>query len=95
MLDFYADWCVSCLELERYTFSDPEVQKALANTVLLQTDVTANDDEDQALMKRFGLIGPPTILFFEPDGRERANYRIVGYMKSREFVTHTAQALAP
>ena len=95
MLDFYADWCVSCQELERYTFSDPEVQKALANAVLLQTDVTANDDQDQALMKRFGLFGPPTILFFGPDGSERANYRVVGYMKSREFVAHTAKALAP
>lgn len=95
MLDFYADWCVSCQELERYTFSDPEVQKALANAVLLQTDVTANDDQDQALMRRFGLFGPPTILFFGPDGSEHANYRVVGYMKSREFIAHSAKALAP
>lgn len=95
MLDFYADWCVSCQELERYTFSDPAVQKALANTVLLQSDVTANDDQDQALMKRFGLFGPPTILFFGPDGSERTNYRIVGYMKSPEFLAHSARALAP
>ncbi len=95
MLDFYADWCVSCQELERYTFSDPVVQTALANTVLLQSDVTANDDQDQALMKRFGLFGPPTILFFGPDGSERTNYRIVGYMKSPEFVAHSARALAP
>lgn len=95
MLDFYADWCVSCQELERYTFSDPEVQMALAGVVLLQTDVTANDEQDQALMKRFGLFGPPTILFFGPDGGERANYRVVGYMKSREFVGHAARALAP
>ena len=85
MLDYYADWCVSCKEMERYTFSDPSVQEALGNTVLLQTDVTANDAEDQALLKRFGLFGPPAILFFGPDGRERPAYRVVGFMKAQPF----------
>lgn len=85
MLDYYADWCVSCKEMEKYTFSDPDVQAALADTVLLQTDVTANDAEDQELLKRFGLFGPPAILFFGPDGRERPNYRVVGFMKAQPF----------
>jgi thiol:disulfide interchange protein DsbD len=85
MLDYYADWCVSCKEMERYTFSDASVQAALGNTLLLQTDVTANDVEDQELLKRFGLFGPPAILFFGPDGRERPNYRVVGYMKAPRF----------
>ncbi|MCK5362930.1 MAG: protein-disulfide reductase DsbD, partial [Gammaproteobacteria bacterium] len=83
MLDYYADWCVSCKEMERYTFSDASVQAALGNTLLLQTDVTANDAEDQELLKRFNLFGPPAILFFGPDGRERPNYRVVGYMKAQ------------
>ena len=85
MLDYYADWCVSCKEMERYTFSDAGVQAALGNTLLLQTDVTANDAEDQELLKRFNLFGPPAILFFGPDGRERPNYRVVGYMKAGPF----------
>ncbi len=95
MLDFYADWCVSCQELERYTFSDKLVQTALANVVVLQADVTANDAADQALMKKFGLFGPPTILFFGPDGAERANFRVVGYLKALEFVSHAKAATAP
>jgi thiol:disulfide interchange protein DsbD len=85
MLDFYADWCVSCKEMERYTFRDADVQAALAGTILLQTDVTANDAEDQALLKHFNLFGPPAILFFGPDGRERPAYRVVGYMKAPRF----------
>jgi thiol:disulfide interchange protein DsbD len=85
MLDYYADWCVSCKEMERYTFSDAGVQAALAGTVLLQADVTANDAEDQELLERFGLFGPPAILFFGPDGSERRNYRVVGYMKAPRF----------
>jgi thiol:disulfide interchange protein DsbD len=85
MLDFYADWCVSCKEMERYTFRDADVQTALAGTILLQTDVTANDAEDQALLKHFNLFGPPAILFFGPDGRERPAYRVVGYMKAPRF----------
>ncbi len=85
MLDYYADWCVSCKEMERYTFRDANVQAALAGAVLLQTDVTANDAEDQALLKHFNLFGPPAILFFGPDGQERPAFRVVGYMKAPRF----------
>lgn len=95
MLDFYADWCVSCQELERYTFSDAAVQAALSDVVVLQADVTANDDADKALIKKFGLFGPPTILFFGRDGLERSSFRIVGFMKAPDFQTHVAAALAP
>ena len=88
MLDFYADWCVSCIEMENYTFTDAKVQDALSNTVLLQADVTANNDEDQALLKRFGVFGPPTIIFFGKDGLQRNGYEVVGYMKAEEFAAH-------
>ncbi|MEW6352810.1 MAG: protein-disulfide reductase DsbD [Pseudomonadota bacterium] len=94
MLDFYADWCVACKEMERYTFSDPAVQQALSATVLLQADVTANDDQDKALLKHFGLIGPPSILFFGPDGAERSNYRLVGFLNAEKFLVHVKQALS-
>jgi thioredoxin:protein disulfide reductase len=92
MLDFYADWCVSCIEMEEYTFTDGGVQNALSNTVLLQADVTANDDEDQALLERFGVFGPPTIIFFGGDGMQRNGYEVVGYMKAREFEIHVRKA---
>ena len=80
MLDFYADWCVSCKEMEKYTFPTPAVRAALADTVWLQADVTANDAVDQALLKHFGIFGPPTIAFYGPDGVERRNFRQSGYM---------------
>lgn len=92
MLDFYADWCVSCIEMEEYTFTDGGVQNALSNTVLLQADVTANDDEDQALLERFGVFGPPTIIFFGGDGMQRNGYEVVGYMKAKEFEIHVRKA---
>jgi thiol:disulfide interchange protein DsbD len=92
MLDFYADWCVSCIEMEEYTFTDAGVQDALSNTVLLQADVTANDDEDQALLQRFGVFGPPTIIFFGTDGMQRHGYEVVGYMKARDFAEHVRMA---
>ncbi len=92
MLDFYADWCVSCIEMEEYTFTDAEVQAALSNTVLLQADVTANDDEDQALLQRFGVFGPPTIIFFGSNGMQRHGFEVVGYMKAKEFAEHVRQA---
>jgi thiol:disulfide interchange protein DsbD len=95
MVDFYADWCVSCLEMEHKTFTQPEVQKALANVVLLQADVTANDDEDKKLYVHFGIPGPPTIAFYGPDGQERRNFRVVGYMKAAEFAAVVRQAVAP
>ncbi len=92
-LDFYADWCVSCKEMEAYTFTDEEVQAELANTVWLQADVTANDEADQALLQRFGVFGPPTIIFFAADGRQRHGYEVVGYMKAGDFAAHLRQAL--
>jgi thiol:disulfide interchange protein DsbD len=92
MLDFYADWCVSCKEMERFTFTDPGVQGELARARLLQADVTANDAEDQALLQHFGILGPPTIVFFDASGRELPDYRVVGFMKAGEFRAHVAQA---
>ncbi len=94
MLDFYADWCVACIEMERYTFIDPAVQAALANTVMLQADVTANDAEDQALLQRFGVFGPPTIIFFGSDGMQREGYEVVGFMKAEKFAEHVRAAVA-
>ncbi len=89
MLDFYADWCVSCKELERYTFSDPMVVAELERFVLLRADVTANDTQDQALMQtRFGIPGPPAVLFFDPQGRELRGYRVIGFKPAREFADH-------
>lgn len=93
MLDFYADWCVSCKEMEMLTFTDPGVQQALAGVVLLQADVTPNDEKDRELYKHFGIIGPPSIMFFGADGIERKNYRVVGYMKADPFRQHVQQAL--
>jgi thiol:disulfide interchange protein DsbD len=92
MLDFYADWCVSCKEMERYTFTDSQVKQSLASTHLLRADVTANNADDQALLKRFGIFGPPTIAFYGPDGMERPQYRVVGYMKAAEFAEVLRQA---
>lgn len=94
MLDFYADWCVSCKEMEKYTFPDPTVQAALAGTVLLQADVTANDATDQALLQEFGILGPPSILFFGLDGAEKPDFRVVGFQPADEFRAHVAQAFA-
>jgi len=93
LLDFYADWCVSCKEMERYTFSDPVLQKALSGVVLLRADVTKNDAADQALLKHFGIFGPPTIAFYGTDGREQRAFRVVGYMKAPEFGALARQAL--
>jgi thiol:disulfide interchange protein DsbD len=85
MLDFYADWCASCKQLERETFTDPKVRAALAGMVALRADVTANDEADQALLKRFGIVGPPALLFFGPDGQERREHRIVGFLDAERF----------
>jgi thiol:disulfide interchange protein DsbD len=93
MLDFYADWCVSCKEMEKYTFSQSQVQKELQNVVLLQADVTANNEDNQALLKRFGIFGPPTIAFFV-NGLEREEYRVVGYVKAEPFAIHIANAFS-
>jgi thioredoxin:protein disulfide reductase len=93
LVDFSADWCTSCKEMERYTFTDPQVQAALRHTVLLRADVTANNEDDQALLKHFGIFGPPTIAFYGSDGQERAGYRVVGYMKAQAFAERTRAAL--
>jgi thiol:disulfide interchange protein DsbD len=86
MLDFYADWCVSCKEMEKLTFVDPAVKARLANSVLLQVDVTANDAADRALLKRFGLFGPPGIILFDRQGREIADSRVIGYQDTARFL---------
>ncbi len=95
MLDFYADWCASCKEMERYTFANPQVHEALSHLTLLRADVTANSADDQALLKRFGIFGPPTIAFYGNDGRERSNFRVVGYMKAPEFAQLLVRATSP
>jgi thiol:disulfide interchange protein DsbD len=93
MVDFYADWCVSCKEMEKYTFTDEAVQASLGKARLLRADVTKNDATDQALLKHFGIFGPPTIAFYSPQGEERRNYRVVGYMKAEEFASLSRQAM--
>jgi thiol:disulfide interchange protein DsbD len=85
MLDFYADWCVSCKEMERFTFADPEVQDRLKSAIVLQVDVTANSQSDKDLLKRFSLYGPPGILFFDANGHEMSDFRVVGYQDAIQF----------
>ena len=86
MVDFYADWCISCKEMEKYTFGDARVQQALKDFVVLQADVTLNNADHKALLKRFGLFGPPGILFFDETGRERPELSVVGFKKPEEFL---------
>lgn len=86
MLDFYADWCTSCKEMELFTFSDPAVQKSLKNAVLLQADVTANTPEDLALLQRFNLYGPPGIIFFNRSGQEIKPIKVIGYEDATKFL---------
>ena len=88
MLDFYADWCISCKEMEAFTFSKPQVRGALRNFVLLQSDVTHHDEQDRALLKHLGLFGPPAILFYDPSGQERYSYRLIGFMGASGFSSH-------
>jgi thiol:disulfide interchange protein DsbD len=90
MLDFYADWCVSCKEMEKQTFTDPRVRAQFENIVLLQADVTANNADDKALLKRFRLFGPPGIIFFGKDGAEAAGGRVVGYQDADKFLKSMA-----
>ena len=85
VLDFYADWCVSCKEMAHLTFSAPDVRARMGNALLLQVDVTANSADDKALLKRFGLFGPPGILFFDPQGQERADARVIGFEPPQRF----------
>lgn len=91
LLDFYADWCISCKEMEINTFANPEVSQELKQFVLLQVDVTKNSAENQALLKRFGLYGPPGILIFNLDSQEQQNLRVVGYMPPQRFIERLKQ----
>jgi thiol:disulfide interchange protein DsbD len=93
MLDFYADWCVSCKEMERFTFADAGVAARMQRMLLLKADVTANSEEDKALLKRFNLFGPPGIIFFDSEGSEREGLRVVGFMPSGPFADILDQAL--
>src|SRR6266481_8197753 len=86
MLDFYADWCVACKEMERYTFADPGVQARLKPALLLQADVTANSEADKALLKRYALFGPPATLFFNAQKQEISDFRLVGYQDAKQFL---------
>ncbi|HAU5678780.1 protein-disulfide reductase DsbD [Citrobacter europaeus] len=88
MLDLYADWCVACKEFEKYTFSNPQVQQALGDTVLLQADVTANNTQDVALLKHLQVLGLPTILFFDAEGKEHPDARVTGFMDAATFSAH-------
>jgi thiol:disulfide interchange protein DsbD len=93
MLDFYADWCIECIRMERNTFGEPEIQTLFGQVLPLQADVTANDETDQALMEKYGIIGPPAILFFDRQGREMPAYRLVGYFEPGEFSEHLRKVL--
>jgi thiol:disulfide interchange protein DsbD len=95
MLDFYADWCVSCKEMEAFTFSDPKVRAQLDRMLLLQVDVTANSEVDKTLLKRFSLFGPPGIIFFDAQGREIKGLRVIGYQNSDRFLKTLSLATAP
>ena len=92
MLDFYADWCVSCKEMEKFTLSDERVRKELANVLLLQADVTAANAADRELLKRFSLFGPPGIIFFDAEGREIPGLRVIGYQPPERFLKTLAAA---
>lgn len=95
LVDFYADWCVECVRMERTVFSRPEVHRALAGVAALQVDVTDYDAADRALLREFDVLGPPTILFFGADGRERRRYRLIGETDVDGFLTRLDQALNP
>ena len=88
MLEFYADWCITCKELEAFTFTDKRVHQALEGFLLVQADVTDNDAQDQALLEHLGLFGPPAILFYEPNGTEQKSFRLVGFINAENFEKH-------
>ena len=92
LLDFYADWCVSCKEMEKLTFTDPRVRAELDRMLLLQADVTAANEADRALLKRFALFGPPGIIFFDEQGREIPELRVIGYQPPERFLRTLAAA---
>jgi thiol:disulfide interchange protein DsbD len=86
MLDFYADWCISCKEMERFTFTNAAVQSKLKPVLLLQADVTANNEADKAMLKRYELFGPPAILFFNAQSKELGDFRVIGYQDASRFL---------
>ncbi len=94
LLDFYADWCTYCIQFEKYVFNDPKAAAQMADFVLLQADVTANDADDKALLAYFSIPAPPAIILYGRDGQERRQYRILGYMKAEAFTAHIRQAIA-
>jgi thiol:disulfide interchange protein DsbD len=94
MLDFYADWCVSCKEMEKFTFSDQRVRGQFARMQLLQVDVTANNADDKALLKRFNLFGPPGIIFFDKQGSEIRGTRVIGFQNADKFMK-TLERVSP
>jgi thiol:disulfide interchange protein DsbD len=93
LLDFYADWCISCKEMEVNTFANPEVNQELQKFILIQADVTKNSPEHQALLKRFGLFGPPGILIFNFNSEELKDQRVIGYMPPQRFVERLKKVL--
>ena len=93
LLDFYADWCVSCKEMEAFTFTSPEVVKRMDQMLLLQVDVTANNPDDRALLKRYKLFGPPGIIFFDAGGREQKDVRVVGFQAAARFASNLDRVL--
>jgi thiol:disulfide interchange protein DsbD len=93
MLDFYADWCIYCIQMERDTFPDPRVSDAMGRMVLLQADVTDNDDADKALQKHVGIPAPPAMIFWGPDGEELRHLRLLGFMGPEDFAPHLEEAL--
>jgi thiol:disulfide interchange protein DsbD len=95
MLDFYADWCVSCIEMEKFTFSDSTVASQMQNLLLVQADVTQNTADDRALLKRFNLFGPPGIIFFDASGKELSSPRVIGFMKAADFSAQLKRVLSP
>jgi thioredoxin:protein disulfide reductase len=95
MLDFYADWCTTCVEMKHSTFTDPAVHTALADTLVLQADVSQHTDDDKALLRRFNVIGPPAILFFNPEQKELAKHRLIGSIEAKAFLARLNQVFDP
>ena len=94
LVDFYADWCVSCIEMENFTFSDPAVAQRMAQFDLLQVDVTANTPEDRELLKHFRLFGPPGIMFFDSKGQQLEQLRVIGFQDASRFSKVLDEVLA-
>ena len=91
MLDFYADWCIECKQMEAHTFSKLSVQEILQDINLLKADVTKNNDSDKILLKHFGLFGPPAIIFFNQQSEEIKSHRLIGFFKPENFIEHIKQ----